>query len=206
MNKKYLIFDLDGTLISNMNSILEYLVEYLYTNFSLDKENTKYILVSTSWTPLKKQLEMLLPDLPKNDLILLTDKLYSWLEKIDWEFFPWVVEKITELSKKYKLFLTTWNSTTTANHHLLKWWIQKYFELIYWSDVILKWPEHINIFIDYSNDKDFIKKSVYIWDWVNDRNISNYFWIDFIHIWNEKIDKYEINSVSQIDTILEKIN
>jgi len=54
-------------------------------------------------------------------------------------------------------------------------------------------------------EKNFFEKSIYIWDWDADRYFAGIFDIDFIHIWNEWKDEYEIKSVAEIDWALEKI-
>ena len=65
--------------------------------------------------------------------------------------------------------------------------------------------EHLNIFKEYSKDKVFFKNSIYVWDGHSDRIFAKEAWIDFIHIWNNKKDKYEIKSVKDIDNILNKL-
>jgi hypothetical protein len=121
------------------------------------------------------------------------------------KFFDWVQDKIRELSQKYTLFLSTWNSDKFANEMLSHWWIHNCFHKIVWSSYILKSAEHIDELIKYVWDANFNSQAVLIWDWQRDRFIAKSRNIDFIHIWNENIDTYEIQSVTQIDTILEQL-
>lgn len=203
--KKYLIFDLDWTLIKSMWESVNTVVNYLNENYGIEKECAKYYINSTAWKPLLNQVEYIFKWSWKEEWVdfkKVTNNLYTELEKLESWFFEWVAEKIKDLSESYKLYLTTWNSTKVAEKHLKEVWIYDMFEIVFGSDIILKWDPHINAFIKDSADKDFIKKTIYIWDWSQDRIISENFWIDFIHIWNEWKDKYEIESVKDIEEIL----
>jgi len=203
--KKYIIFDLDWTLIQSMSNAVKIILEYLSKIPKVDLEKAKYIFKTTPWTALKTQIEYIFEWNKNINTNIITKEIYENLLNYDADFFEWIPKKIKELCKKYKLFLTTWNSTKVAIKHLKKWWIIDCFELIYWSDKILKWIEHLNIFKEYSKDKDFFKNSIYVWDGHSDRIFAKEAWIDFIHIWNNKKDKYEIKSVKNIDNILNKL-
>lgn len=125
------------------------------------------------------------------------------------EFFKWIPEKIFELSKKYKLFLSTRSSTKSAEEYLKKWWIYDCFEYILWSEKICKSKQHIDFFKEITLDKDFEKFSIFIWDWEIDRFIAKETNIIFIHIDKnlEKnfYDKLEINSINEIEKIFKEI-
>lgn len=202
MQKEYLIFDLDWTLVKSMWNIVDTLINELMDYKWFDPEKAKYLFTATAWTPLKEVIKMNFENYTENEIDDITNKIYKKLLEHNSDFFEWVPEKIKELSKDYKLFLTTWNSTQSAENHLKKWNIYDLFEQVYWSDIVLKWADHLNIFNDYSWDDLFFKKAIYIWDWDWDRNYAQLFNIDFIRIWNQGEDKYEIESVTQIDEIL----
>ena len=95
------------------------------------------------------------------------------------------MEKILELKDRYKLYLSTWSSTKITNEILEKSWIQKYFEVILWSDEIPKSEMHLDMFMEQSGDKDFFNNSISIWDWINDEIFAKNKNIEFIKIWNE---------------------
>lgn len=203
--KKYLIFDLDGTLIESMGTIVQVIVKELEKIPWVDIEKARYIFHSTGGTSLKEQLQMICQD-ESIDYDSLTEKLYDKISKVEAVFFPQIPEKIKKLQEKYTLFLSTWNSTPTAERYLQEWWMYSYFKIILWSNEIPKWARHLEIFQQDSQDIDFYKKAIYIWDWDSDRIFAWEKWIDFIHIGNDKKDIYEIQSVAQIDTILELLN
>jgi phosphoglycolate phosphatase-like HAD superfamily hydrolase len=140
------------------------------------------------------------------DIQKITDEIYDKISNLETEFFPGVIDKIKELSNNYTLFLTTGNSTPTAVKYLKEWWIKDNFAIILGSDKLLKGRDHIEEFIRYSCDDDFCQKAVYTWDWEWDKLFAWEFNIDFIRIWKFWKDKYEINSVAEIDEILNLLN
>jgi len=207
--KKYLIFDLDWTLIKSTkiwdkNAI--HCVKKIDKNYI---EKAKYIFSTTAWMNVYDQLKIIFEDnkIKENDIRKIWDKIYKRIRKHEneIEYFKWVIEKIKELSKKYKLFLTTWNSTKFAKDILKHWWIKEYFELIYWSDEIKKWKQHLSIFKNYTENENFYKESLYFWDWDMDKLFANESWIDFIRIWDfEEESNPVLDNVANIDWVLEK--
>lgn len=204
--KKYLIFDLDWTLIESQSKLMVLVINYLVKNFSVDAEKVRYIASTTRWTWLPKQIEMILW-ISEEKAKKIANDIYEEINK-NWtsNFFTWVPEKILELSKDYKLFLSTWNSTKFAEENLKKWWIYECFEYILWSENISKSEEHIKFFKEKFQIEDFEENSIFIWDWEKDREIAKNCWIDFIHIdenlENKFWDKYEIKSIAEISNIL----
>ena len=203
--KKYIVFDLDGTLINSKKKNEEKVISII-KDIQPEKVNqAQYILSTTAWMPLIKQLELIFKDtLQDINLEELTKKIYDEIFSLEKEvsFFPWVIEKIKELNWKYKLFVTTGNSTRFAKKELENVGIHKYFELILWSDEFLKWPEHIDIFKQKVDDENFCEHAIYIWDGERDREIAIAHSIPFVHIGEQNIDKYEIACISCIDDIL----
>lgn len=204
--KKYIIFDFDGTLVESTEDIKNLVVVFITRNFWADfDQKVRYILSTTKWTPLVIQLKMILWQ--REDLEKIKEELYEIIIKESKEkFFPWVKEKIKELSTKYTLFLTTSNSTKAAKKALVNGWIIGCFSEIIWSDSLLKWPEHIKKFFDSLSDEEFYEKAIYIGDGDRDREIAMKYKIDFIHIGTDNIDTYEIASLKYIDPILDELN
>ncbi len=201
MQKKYLIFDLDGTLIESMHDSEAIVFSFLREIPSLDLERARYIFRTTMWTPLLTQLEMIC-EWFNVDTKILSEKIYDAIYTLDARFFPWVRETIRELSEDYTLFLTTGNSTRTAVKHLDAGCINDCFALILWSDRVLKWPDHLDLFEKYTDDREFALRSLYIGDGDSDRRFAQEKNIDFIHIGNTGIDRYELSSVADIWKIL----
>ncbi|RKW24354.1 HAD family hydrolase [Candidatus Gracilibacteria bacterium] len=208
--KKYLIFDLDGTLIKSQKVLLELVSNYLKENFGIENEKSKYFLSSTRGMPLFEQIKEIL-GFDEHKAKEIANDIYKKIENTEkGNFFLGVPAKIKELRKNYKLFLSTGNSTTFAEENLKKGDIFDCFDYILGSENIGKSIEHIEIFKDYTGDKDFEKLAVFIGDGEKDRDIAKEVNMDFIHIdedlKNSFGDQYEIKSVSEISDILSLIN
>jgi len=200
---KYIIFDLDWTLINSTHKIIDIIEDYFLDNYPDLYDTSRYYLENSQGQSLQEQLENIFQDkvLAERE----TKKIYKllWTLRDKVRFFPWIQEKIKELNKNYKLFLTTWSSTKFAKQTLKDWEIKKYFEKILWSDEILKWKEHLEIFKEISGENDFYKNSIYIWDWEMDKIFAIEQNIDFVRVWlrweeNEK----RIKSILEIDKYL----
>ncbi len=182
--KKYIIFDLDWTLIHSQKSINNTIIEYIEKNFEEDYiDPTRYFLHNQKWATLKYLFEYLW--IYWNENKYHEKKLFNEIKKIEnLNFIDWTIKKIKQLYDNwYILFLSTWNSTDFAENILEKWWIKDLFKKIMWSEIVPKSNEHIEIFKDEVLDKDFFKKSLSIWDWQKEEEIANYYWIEFIKIW-----------------------
>ncbi len=215
--KKHLIFDLDWTLIKSNKELINLVWNFLVEKYNLDKEELLYFFNNTRWVALKEQIHQFMK-VNEQKAEEITQEIYKLIRDNEkTSFFDWVPEKIKELSKNYKIYLSTWNSTAFAEKKLKEWWIFDCFEYILWSDIHLKWENHINIFKDFSRDENFEKNFIFIWDWQKDREIAKMYNNHFIHIdeellneYNEELlneynDEFEIKSVADIDNILQKI-
>ncbi len=207
--KKYLIFDLDWTLIKSNQIWLKNAIHIIKKYDKDYEEKARYIFTTTMWMNLYDQVEIILEDksLNKNKIKEIGDEIYKRIRKKEKkvEFFNNVPKTIKKVSKKYKLFLSTWNSTQFALDILKQGWINDCFELVYWSDKVKKWKQHLKIFKNYTNDKDFYNNSLYFWDWDMDKIFANEAKIDFVRIWafEEKWNDV-LDSVENIEDILKK--
>ncbi len=203
--KKYIIFDLDWTLIESMSDTLKIVFDELEKIPWTDMELARYVFTQTMWKPLKKQLELVYPNKTNEEIEKITQQIYQRLSNQEPQFFPWSIETIKKLCKDYKLFLSTWNSTSFAIKTLERWWIKDCFELILGSDKILKWPDHLEYFKNHTNDEDFYKKAIYVWDGNSDREFAKSKNTTFIHIGNDGKDEYEIREIGNLLNIISKI-
>ena len=117
--KKYLIFDLDWTLIKSQKVLLELVSNYLKENFWIENKKSKYFLSSTRGMPLFEQIKEIL-GFNEHKAKEIANDIYKKIENTEkGNFFLWVPAKIKELRKNYKLFLSTWNSTKFAEIFLI---------------------------------------------------------------------------------------
>lgn len=180
--KKYLIFDLDGTLtkprdINVWNDFLRKISQEYPEKF----EEARYKISPIGFFNAKKILEQL--EFSKQDI-----KTFEWelnkeiLNSSHGDLFPWVKEVVDEVSQKFQLFLSTRSSDTYAVEILVRWKIWNNFWSILWSSKIQKWNEHIKYFSEFTQDKNFSEHAIFIWDGENDEAIAKSNNIDFIHV------------------------
>lgn len=202
--KKYLIFDLDWTLVQSANQIDTIIYKYIEENLDSElMEYARYLIENNQGMSVYEWIKILL-DCDEQTAKYHGDKIYAQINKVtkDINFFEWVPEKIKQLSKNYTLFLSTGNSDEFAEKILKKWNIYDCFEKILWSSFITKSPEHIQQFINHTQDENFTDEAIFIWDGQMDEAIAKFHSMDFIHISPFTQNKFQIKSVNQIDDIL----
>jgi len=194
--KKYIIFDLDWTLINSNNNIKEIIFDYFKINDIENYDKVRYTLDFDKISSIKELLEYVYSGNEEN-IDKKHDEIYKYLDEKNHKskFIDWTIKKIIELKDRYKLYLSTWSSTKFAEEILEIWWIKKYFEIILWSEKIQKSEEHLDIFMEKSNDPNFFQLSISIWDSPKDEYFAKQRNIDFIKIW----EKYK--SISDIKNI-----
>lgn len=207
--KKYLIFDLDGTLIRSNGRISKLISKYLAEHYNKDPEETRYFFSTTKGQALSVQLATYLQRSPE-EIQTITKAIYKEINALEQgQFFPGVAEIIKNLAKSYQLLLSTGNSTSYAIENLKKGNILEYFQMVLGSEHISKSPDHIAIFKEKTENPDFEKQAIFIGDGENDRIIAQTCGIDFIHIDEHGdstyADKYHISSVADIEPILAQI-
>lgn len=102
--KKYLIFDLDWTLIKSQKVLLELVSNYLKENFWIENEKSKYFLSSTRGMPLFEQIKEIL-GFDEHKAKEIANDIYKKIENTEkGNFFLWVPAKIKELKKIINCF------------------------------------------------------------------------------------------------------
>lgn len=191
--KKYIIFDLDGTLINSNNNIKEIVFDFFKDRDPEYYDILRYSIDINKVANLKELFQTVYWRFD-SEIKEIHDQLYEKLniENKKSEFINWTIEKINELKDNYKLYLSTWSSTIFAKEILKDWWVDWYFEAIQGSEIIPKSEEHIDMFMKQSWDEDFFKYAISIWDSLKDEFFAEERKVDFILIW----DKYK--SISEI--------
>lgn len=148
MEIKYLVFDLDGTLIRSQGRVSNLVAKFFEERFGLDFEATRYYFHSTRGKALIEQIKEYL-QVGEEEARSLSEEIYGLiLQTKKGEFFPGVVEKIKELSQDFKLFLSTGNSTAFARENLQEGGVLDCFEALIGSDLMIKGVEHLQFFAE----------------------------------------------------------
>ena len=121
------------------------------------------------------------------------------------ELFDWVSEMLKNLSKRYKLLISSQSNDEDIKDFLKEEWIYDYFDIVFGSSVMQKWPKHIEVFEMYLQDQDFANRTVYVWDTDFDRNIAKEAGISFVKIWKEAKDYYEIDNITDLEKYITKV-
>lgn len=206
---KYLVFDLDGTLIRSQGRVSSLVAEILEERFWVEKEATRYYFHTTRGKALTPQLIEYLQISPE-EAQKLAEELYALIRQSSLgDFFPGVVEMIKKLSQDFRLFLSTGNSSAFALGNLEVWGILDCFEAVMGSESVAKWSEHLDYFVEVTGDEDFRKFAVLIWDGEYDAWIAKEAGMPFIHIEEDEKcsfgEQYCVRSVAEMLPALELI-
>ena len=172
--KKYLIFDLDWTLIKSQKVLLELVSNYLKENFWIENEKSKYFLSSTRGMPLFEQIKEIL-GFDEHKAKEIANDIYKKIENTEkGNFFLWVPAKIKELRKNYKLFL----SIRDEDKEIKQLWIIRYIDENSTSSACPVCNPKL-----YNVNSDDINKLYWHWKWeekeksmhhINDKNDENH--------------------------------
>ncbi|MFK7780240.1 MAG: HAD hydrolase-like protein [Candidatus Gracilibacteria bacterium] len=181
--KKYIIFDLDGTLIKSNNKTKD-----IIFNFFKEKQPEYYDVLKYSIdfkkTPHFKEIFIQVYGKFEEKEKKIHDELYEYLDEANKEsvFKKGTIKKILKLKDRYSLYLSTGSSTKIAKQILKEGGIEQHFEIILGSEKIPKSEEHLDIFMEHSRDENFYKKSISIGDGLCDEIFAKNRDIDFIKI------------------------
>lgn len=198
--KKYIIFDLDWTLIKKHKvDIYEFLLKKI-KNISEEKFVLANIIIEEDyWIRAKKLLEKIDLEVKQSEIIM--KEIHQIVDELSdkQELFNDTVEIIEKLSQKYDLFISSVSSDWMVQNFLekpeIKWKIRAWL----WSSKIQKWVKHISRFKEMTNNKKFEKQSIFIWDSETDKILAQKSGIDFIEVSDwvslsilEKIEKLRL--------------
>lgn len=207
--KKYIIFDMDGTLIESSSTNLPLMYKHLKKYIpDLEYDYFVYYNIQTTGTATREQIRVLWKNtLSESAVNKIADEIYAMIiEKRDKHpFFDGVVEMIKSLHQDYTLFLSTGNSDEYAQKKMADAWINVCFNKILGSSIVFKGPDHIKMFKDTTADQDFEKYAVYLGDGNTDREIAQSHNIDFIKIWKSGIDTYEVDNTIEALKIIKSL-
>ncbi|PID87665.1 hypothetical protein CSB07_00235 [Candidatus Gracilibacteria bacterium] len=182
MKKSYIIFDLNGTIIDTVEKMYQIIINEINSKTSFNKEEIVNILNKNNGKGIKDILAILLPNLPKSELIEIEKNILNLsLRSLDKSIFrKGIISLIEEMSIRYKLFLSSGNHIDYVNNVLDLGGIKGCFTKVLGSQEITKSEKHLEIFKKIVKDEDFYSKSIYIGDGKTDELNAKKKGIDFI--------------------------
>ncbi|MFA7169250.1 MAG: HAD hydrolase-like protein [Candidatus Paceibacterota bacterium] len=176
-NKKFGVFDFDGTIVDTMPVYFNLSSEIMEKGYGLSGEEfQKYSMMYTG-APIGDLFHNFLEAHEKP-----TDKvpkdLETFFELVNAQDFPLIegakeaIEKI--YAKGFELFISTGSQTKKTKERLEKKGLLKYFSVVYGCSEIEKGPEHIENFAKFSNMplEVFSKNSFFLGDGPGDIKLA----------------------------------
>ena len=203
-NKKYLIFDMDGTLVDS-SKLLANSINYVRRALGLDKMDDEVILKAIndeSINPAKFFYESDNFEDYHNELFY---EYYQTHYKDDLRLYPGAKELLEKLYKTHKLSLATNAHKRSAHTVLFTLGIEHYFDIIICGDDVTyskPHPQMINMIIDFYQDKK--EKFLMIGDSPKDKLCAQNAGIDFVLVkWGFSSFEKEENIISSFDELEE---
>lgn len=176
-NKKFGVFDFDGTIVDTMP---------VYFSLSSEIMEREYGLSGQEF----QEYSMLYTGMPIEDLFSgflesrntptdrVQDNLQDFFDVVNSREFPLIegakeaIEKI--YAKGIELFVSTGSQTEKTKERLEKYDLLRYFSVVYGSSEIEKGPEHIEIFAKFTNTPlgDFSRNSFFLGDGPGDIKLA----------------------------------
>lgn len=196
--KRYIILDLDGTIINSENTIESEFLRAVELYKKEYLENAKYSRKTVSGMGYRDFLATIFET--KEDIDYMEKKVQEILErsKLGFTPFPKAVETIETLSKNYTLFLSTWCYTNVAIDILTHLDILKYFAHVQGSEIIPKSLKHIEICKDITLDPEFEKYALSVGDGTVEKQVAQQANIDFIQVGGSQTNAYYISSIAEL--------
>lgn len=193
---KYIVFDVDGTLIDTELAVLQSLKEtlkiVLHKDFDISELN--FALGITGY----KALQQLNVENIEKTLVLWNDKMRSYKNLV--RVFDGIEKLLSKLSNKYKLGIVTSKTKEEFEKEFSYFGLDSYFRIVVCADDTNEHkpsPEPLLKFMELTNIDS--NNLVYIGDSVYDMNCAESAKVDFIFAkWGNKRDK--LNSIYSVET------
>lgn len=200
--KRYIILDLDGTLIDSEWVLEKEILKEFQTHRPDYVDKVRYFWNTLNGMGYRDFLTRIFEN--SEDIIFMEEKIKRVIEecKSNFTFFPWAVDTVRLLSLNYTLFLSTGNYTENAVEILKNAGIHGLFAHIQWSEIFSKSPLHISIFKDMAMDPDFEKYTLSVGDGDVEKSVAETCKIDFIQVWVDAKHMHKIPTISELPKYL----
>ncbi|MDD3190459.1 MAG: HAD hydrolase-like protein [Candidatus Pacebacteria bacterium] len=176
-DKKFGVFDFDGTIADAMPVYFDVSAEIIEREYNLSGEEFYKFSIMYTGAPIEDLFENFLQSKGKSTNKV-ADNIKTFFDLVNAKEFPVIDgarEAIEKVHKKgFDLFISTGSQTERTKERLEKAGLLKYFSLVYGCSEIEKGPEHISDFAKFSKVGfgDFTKNSFLLGDGPGDMRLA----------------------------------
>jgi len=202
-NKKYIIFDMDGTLIDS-SKLLANSINYVRQNLGLSKMEDETILKAINDESVNAPMFFYESEEFEDFHTEFFNEYYQAHYKTDSRLYPYAKELLEKLSKTHKISLATNAYKKSAYTILFALGIEHYFDIIICGDEVQHPkpnPQMINMIVEfYEDDKE---KFLMIGDSTRDKLCAKNAGIDSILVeWGFSEHQNSIHSFEELEKLL----
>jgi len=175
---KYIVTDLNGTLVDAMPTYTRVFCDILKRRAGIDSPEIAKYSVAATGTPWDEQFAAVLDmhKQPKGVVPEMMNEFCSLVAEEKYFLYPQVEELLQSFkAKKYKIFITSGSGTGAMIKRIYELGIFPYVDFILGFDVYKKSPKHIEMLAEKENlsVKDFAEQAVYFGDGAGDMKIAD---------------------------------
>jgi len=202
-NKKYIIFDMDGTLIDS-SKLLANSINYVRQNLGLPKMDDEMILKAINDESVNAPMFFYESEEFEDFHTEFFNEYYQAHYKTDSKLYPYAKELLEKLSKTHKISLATNAYKKSAYTILFALGIEHYFDIIICGDEVehpKPHPQMLNMIIEfYEDDKS---KFLFVGDSTRDELCAKNAGIDSVLVeWGFSEHKNSVSSFKELEELL----
>jgi len=202
-NKKYIIFDMDGTLIDS-SKLLANSINYVRQNLGLEKLDDETILKAINDESLNAPMFFYESEEFEEFHTEFFNEYYQAHYKTDSKLYPYAKELLEKLSKTHKVSLATNAYKKSAYTILFALGIEHYFDIIICGDEVehpKPHPQMLNMIIEFYEDEK--SKFLFVGDSTRDELCAKNAGIDSVLVeWGFSEHKNSVNSFKELEELL----
>ncbi len=202
-NKKYIIFDMDGTLIDS-SLLLANSINYVRQNLGLQKMPNQTILDAINDETVNAPMFFYESEEFEEHHTEFFNEYYQANYKKDSRLYPGALELIKKLNRTHKISIATNAYKKSAQTILFALGIEHYFDIIICGDEVQNpkpHPQMINLIKDFYEDSD--DKFLFVGDSTRDALCAKNAGIDSILVeWGFSGHENSVNSFEELERLL----
>lgn len=208
-NKKFGVFDFDGTIADTMPVYFELSSNLITREYNLDGQEFQEYSKQFTGIPFHTLFSSFLIQKGKTTERIgeYLDNLFNIANEMSFPFFEGVTETIEKMANEgVVLFISTGSQTQKTKERLAQAGLLDYFSLVYGSSEIEKGPRHIEAFAEHYDLSlgEFSQQSFFFGDGPGDMKIAKMCKMQAIGVTNTFDKKYLLDAGA--DIVVDKIN